>query len=245
MDTMDKGGLAFDSVLSSRTTDKRIALIVFPVVLVLAAIVAFAAVAISRMSGLQDQVKIAQRQADEAQKAADEKDRQLMAAKGDASTLSSAGQGAAVLAPTQAGSGANGVAVYHPESKALNLFVYNLQPAPEGQDYRLVVTDAQGQEQLVQTPVTPDDRGAAHLLARDLPEGLARLEVALVPKQGGGAAAAQGTGSGGAQQAGEGQQKPAERDTVMVGQLPKPGEAGVVMPKPPEQPAKAQGRARR
>ncbi|HET9598298.1 MAG TPA: hypothetical protein VFP65_22105 [Anaeromyxobacteraceae bacterium] len=241
---MDKSDLAFDSVLSSRTTDRRIALIVFPVVLVLAAIVAFAAVSISRMSGLQDQVKIAQRQAEESQKAADDKDRQLTAAKGEASALGSAGQGAAVLAPAQAGSGMNGVAIYHPESKLLNLFAYNLAPAPEGQEYRLVVTDGQGQEQLVQAPVAPDDRGAAHLLARDLPEGLSRVEVALVPKQGTGAAAAQGTGAGGAPAAAQGQQKPAERETVMVGQLPKPGEAGVVMPRPPETP-RAQGRARR
>jgi hypothetical protein len=240
---MDKSELAFDSVLSSRTTDKRIALIVFPVVIVLAAVIGFAAVAISRMSGLQDQARIAQRQVQEAQQALDERDRQLREARADASILGSAGQGAAVLAPARAGSGANGVALYHPESKALSLFVYNLAPPPEGQEYRLVVTDAEGQERLL-APVKPDDRGAAHALARDLPEGLAKVEVALVPASSGGGAAAQGTGAGGAARAPQGQAAQPERETVVVGQLPKPGEAGVVLPKAPEG-AKARARGRR
>jgi hypothetical protein len=245
---MDNSDLAFDGVLSGRSNERRTALIVFPVVVVLVAILGAAAISISRVSGLRDQVTLSQRQAEAAAKTVEERDGQLRAARGDAAVLSSPGQGAAVLAATTAGSGANGIALYHPEQNAMNLYAYNLAPAPEGKEYRLVVTEAGGQERLLGA-VTPDDRGATYALARDLPEGVSRLELALVAKGAAApapsVAAAQGTGAGASPpQAGPAAAQPAgQREAVLVGQFPKPGEAGVVMPKPEQRETSAGAKA--
>ena len=202
--------LAFEKVLSGRSAEKRTALIVFPVVVALALIIGLAAISISRMSGLSSQVQVAQQQVAEANKAVEERDRQLREAKADAAVLSTPGQGASVLrAATD--NGASGIARVHPERHAIALYAYDLKPPAEGQEYRLIVSDGAGHEGLLGT-LTPDDRGAASLLARDVPEGASRLEVALLPK-------------GGTAGAGE---APAQRQPVLIGMLPKPGESGVV-----------------
>ncbi len=206
--------LAFEKVLSGRSAEKRTALIVFPVVVGLAIVIGFAAVSISRMSGLSSQVQIAQQQVAEANKTIEERDRQLREAKADVAILSTPGQGASVLrAATD--NGASAIARVHPERHAIALYAYDLKPPADGQEYRLVVSDGEGHEALLGT-FTPDERGAASLLARDVPEGVSRLEVALLPK-----GSAAGPGAAGAQ-----------RQPVLIGMLPKPGESGVVTSAP-------------
>ncbi len=200
--------LAFEKVLSGRSAEKRTALIVFPVVVAVAIVIGLAAISISRMSGLSSQVQIAQQQVTEANKAVEERDRQLREVKADVAVLSTPGQGASVLhAGTE--SGASGLARIHPERHAIVLYAYNLNPPAEGQEYRLIVSDAEGHEALLGA-LSPDDRGAASLLARDVPEGASRVEVALVPKADAAAEA------------------PARRQPVLRGMLPKPGESGVM-----------------
>jgi hypothetical protein len=231
---MAERDLQFENVLSGGRAEKRTALIVFPVVVVLAVIVGFAAVAVSRMSSLSTEVQVAKKQADEANKAVEDRDRQVREARADVAVLASPGQGAAVLAATASDSGASGVALVHPEQHALNVYAFNLSPPPEGQEYRLIVTDGEGRETML-AALAPDDRGGAYLLARDVPEGPSKVEVALVPK-GVGAAAKPGV-QGGAAQPG----KAPERQPVLAGQLPRPGEAGVVAAAKPEA-QKAQAR---
>ena len=219
--------LAFEKVLSGRSAEKRTALIVFPVVVGLAIVIGLAAVSISRMSGLSSQVQIAQQQVAEANKAVEERDRQLREAKADVAILSTPGQGASVLrAATD--NGASGIARVHPERHAIALYAYDLKPPAEGQEYRLIVSDGAGHEGLLGT-LTPDDRGAASILARDVPEGASRLEVALLPLPTGGKA---GPGEASAQ-----------RQPVLTGMLPKPGESGVVMNAPEAPGQKVQARA--
>jgi cell division protein FtsL len=238
-----RNDIAFESVLSNRTHEKRTAMLVFPAAVALALIIGFAIVSISRMSGLQQQVALAQKQVDEANKTVEERDRQVREARADQAVLGSAGQGTAVLSATSAESGVSGVAVFHPDQRAMNVYAYNLPPAPEGQAYHLVVKTAEG-EQLLGS-LAPDDRGAAYLLARNLPEGVTQLEVALLPKRAEAPPAAQGTGSGGnpapaAEAAAPA--APAERQPLLVGTVPKPGEAGVVMAQAADRP-KAQARS--
>jgi len=216
--------LAFEKVLSGRSAEKRTALIVFPVVVALALIIGLAAVSISRMSGLSSQVQVAQQQVAEANKAIEERDRQLREAKADAAVLSTPGQGASVLrAATD--NGASGIARVHPERHAIALYAYNLAAPAEGQEYRLIVSDGENHEALLGT-LSPDDRGAASILARDVPEGVTRLEVALLPK-----GSTAGSGEAGA-----------KRQPVLIGMLPKPGEAGVVTSAPEAAGQKVQAR---
>jgi len=214
--------LAFEKVLSGRSADKRTALIVFPVVVAIAIVIGLAGISISRMSGLSSQVQIAQQQLTEANKVVEERDQQLREVKADVAVLSTPGQGASVLQPAT-GSGASGLARIHPERHAIALYAYNLNPPAEGQEYRLIVADAEGHEAMLGT-LSPDDRGAASLLARDVPEGASRVEVALVPKGDATAEAA------------------ARRQPVLRGMLPKPGEAGVVAEGPEAPGQKAQAR---
>lgn len=230
---MPERDLQFENVLSGGRAEKRTALIVFPVVVVLAVIVGFAAVAISRMSSLSTQVQVAQKQVEDANKTVEDRDRQVREARADTAVLASPGQGAAVLAATAPDSGASGIALSHPEQHAVNLYAFNLSPPPEGQEYRLIVTDAEGRETML-GGLTPDDRGGAYLLARDVPEGATKVEIALVAKGARGPA----EGAGGSAQQG---QKPAERQPVLAGQLPRPGEAGVIAATHAEAP-KAQAR---
>ncbi|HEX9291038.1 MAG TPA: hypothetical protein VF904_16075 [Anaeromyxobacteraceae bacterium] len=217
--------LQFENVLSGASAEKRTALIVFPIVVVLAILVGFAVVAISRMSGLSTQVRMANQQVDEANKVVEERDKQLRDARAEVAVLASPGQGGGVLTAVAKDSGASGVALLHPEQHALNVYAFNLSPPPEGQGYRLVVTDAEGHERVL-AAITPDDRGAAYLLARDVPEGATKVQVALVPAS----AAAQGVKP--AAQAGAEESSAPQRQSVLAGDLPRPGEAGVVMPQP-------------
>src|SRR5215212_5312697 len=162
--------LQFGRVLESGTSEKRTLLIVLPAVLILAILVGFAVVAISRMSGLTTEVRIAQKQAEDAQKAVEERDQKLREARAEVGVLGSAGQGAAVLAAAAPESGVSGLALVHPEQNALNLYAYNLPPPPDGQEYRVIVRDAAGGEKDV-AAVAPNDRGEGFVIARDVPEG--------------------------------------------------------------------------
>jgi len=237
--------LAFDKVLSSRSAEKRTVLIVIPVVVALAILVGFAAVAISRMTGLSTQVQTAQRQVEEANRAVEDRDRQLREARADVAILSTPGQGAAVLAAAVPDSGASGIARIHPERHAIALFAYNLMPPPEGQEYRLIVADPEGHEAMLGA-FAPDDRGAASLLARDVPEGASRVEVALVPKQAQqGQPAPKPASQGGDEQAKAAPPPSGPRQPVLTGTLPKPGESGVVTASAPDRKVQARSPAGR
>lgn len=223
--------LRFDSVLGGRSTEKRTALIVFPIVVLVVALVIFAGTAISRTSGLQTQLHIAQQQLQEANHVVDERDRQLRDAHGETATLATPGQGAAVLSGTAAAKGASGVVLDHPEQHALAIYAFGLEPPRDGQEYRLVVTDGAGRESLL-GGLAPDARGAAFLLARGVPEGIAKVELALVPKAAPSKATPSRTGER-AQGATAIETRvdpaPVERTPVLTGAVPRPGEAGVVL----------------
>ncbi len=220
--------LSFEGVLAGRSAEKRTALIIFPVVVVVAIAIVFGAVALSRMSSLTTQVKLANQQVEEASKAVEERDQKLREARADNAILAAVGQGGGVLAPLAPDSAATGVALVHLEQHALALYAYDLSPAPEAQQYRVIVRDGAGKEKDVGA-LAPDDRGGAYLLARDLPEGLVRVEVALLPR-GGGVAAGKAGPAG------------ATRQPVLAAALPRTGEAGIVTA-PPKGAPRAQGRA--
>ncbi len=79
--------LSFEGVLAGRSAEKRTALIIFPVVVVVAIAIVFGAVALSRMSSLTTQVKLANQQVEEASKAVEERDQKLREAHADNAIL--------------------------------------------------------------------------------------------------------------------------------------------------------------
>lgn len=225
---MSERDLAFENVLSGRSAERRTALIVFPAVVVLALLIGFAAVSISRTSALTSELQRARAQVAEATKAVDERDAQLREARADIAVLSTPGQGAALLAGVKDG-GASGVARTHPERHSLAVYAYNLMPPPEGQTYQVVVGDAAGRATMLGA-LSPDERGAASLLARGVPEGATQVEVALV--KGAAPDGPKGAASARPGDAAAPQPAPADRQPVLAGTLPRPGEAGVVAAAP-------------
>ena len=227
--------LAFENVLAGGRAGKRTALIVFPIVVVLALLLGFAAVSISRSSALVSEVQNAKNELAQANKTVEERDAQLREARADVAVLSTPGQGAAILTAVKE-NGASGIARIHPERHSLAVYVYNLTAAPEGQEYRVIVSDPERRATMLGV-LTPDERGAAALLARDAPEGASGVEVALVGKD----AAAKAAGAGQGDQGATSRLAPTERQPIMMGTLPRPGEAGVITA-PPEPGAKMQAR---
>jgi hypothetical protein len=196
--------LEFGKVLSSRSSERRVWLLVVPAVLGLAALVGFAGLAMSRTAGLRTRAELAEKQAAEASRTVEERDRLLAKARADEAILRSPGRGAAVLAPAEGGA-ASGFATWHPEQRALKLFAFGLAPPPEDREYRVEARAGEGEPVAVGT-VAPDERGGAFLVARELPEGAREVRVVLAPKDGAGAAA------------------PA---VVLSGSLPRAGESGL------------------
>lgn len=218
----------FGSVLDRRTSEKRIWWFVVPGVLVLGALIAATGISVAKVSGLETQVRLAQQQAADAQRTVEDRDKLLQKARVDEDVLRSAGQGAAVLAASDEESPASGVAIYHPERHALKVYAFGLRAPPQGQEYRLDAVKESGERTSI-AALSPDERGAAFTLAREVPEGSSRIAIRLAPRQ---------AKEGAEAKAGE-QQQPATQEvtpagkepegTVLLsGALPKPGEAGVV-----------------
>lgn len=221
----DTSNLEFGRVLEGSTSDKKIWWLIIPAVLALGALLVFAGMALSKAGGLESKVRVAEQQAQEANKAVEERDQLLKKARADEAILRSPGQGVAVMASPQANSPATGVAVVHPEQKAVKLFVFGLKHPDAGQEYRAEAITADKQRAPLGA-VIPDDRGTAFLLAKDLPEGASGIELVL----GAATAAANGGSAGdpeqskGAASAGD---EP-ETTVILTGLFPKPGTAGVV-----------------
>jgi hypothetical protein len=213
----------FGSLLAKSGPEKRVWWFVIPAILALGALIVAAGVAISRASGLESQVKLAQQQVADAQKTVEERDKLLQKARVDEELLRSAGRGAAVLGATSPDSPASGVAVYHPANHAVKLYVFGLQAPPAGQEYRVEVVA--GDERKAVGAIAPDERGSAFLLAKDVPEAATEIAVRVAPA---------GESKQGTPPATDARQEA----PLLTGTLPKTGESGVV-----EAPPRVQARA--
>jgi hypothetical protein len=239
----DSSNLEFGRVLDGKTSDRKVWFLIVPAVAGLAALIVFAGLAISNSSGLESKVRLAEQQAQEAQKAVEQRDDLLKKARADEAVLRSPGQGAAVMAAAIPGSPASGVALVHPDQTAMKLYAFGLEHPQAGQEYRVEAIGPEKQRTVVGR-IVPDDRGTAFLLAKNVPKGATGVEVVLAAVQGGGeGGAAKGaenapaadTAAGGAT---EGE---ASGTLVMAGLFPKQGTVGVVAA--PDLSDRAQGRA--
>ncbi|HET7753420.1 MAG TPA: hypothetical protein VFK85_05880 [Anaeromyxobacteraceae bacterium] len=229
--------LEFGRVLDGKTSDRKVWFLIIPVVVGLGALLVFAGLAMSKSGGLESKVKLAEQQAEEARKAVDERDALLKKARADEGVLRSAGQGAAVMAAAQPDSPASGVALVHPEHKAVKLFVFGLEHPQPGQEYRAIALGPDKQQTKLGS-IVPDDRGTAFLLAKNLPEGATGVEVVLAKVEEGNAANADAKQGDAAGASGDAQGSQADSDSstlVLAGVFPKPGTAGVVAPPDPQQ----------
>jgi hypothetical protein len=220
--------LEFGRVLEGKGSDRKVWVLIIPVVAGLAALLVFAGLAIAKADGLESRVKVAEQQAQEAQKAIEQRDELLKKARADEGLLRSPGQGVSVMAAARPGSSATGAAVVHPEQSAVKLFLFGLEGPEAGQEYRVEAVGAGG-ERAALGRVAPDSRGTAFLLAKNLPEGATRVEVVLAK-----AGAESKEDAAGADAAAEPDaQSPAapvdpDSTLVLAGDFPKPGTAGVV-----------------
>jgi len=220
MNETDGSNLEFGRVLDAKTSDRKVWFLIIPVVLGLAALIVFAGLAISKSGGLESQVRLAEQQVQEAQKAVEERDALVKKARADEALLRSPGQGVSVMAAAQPNSPATGVAVVHPDEAAVKLFVFGLSRPEPGQEYRVVARAENERTTLAR--IAPDDRGTAFVLAKNLPEGASRIEVVLAPV----------TAQPGDAPAGEDPQRGAKAGAdgtlILAGTFPEPGTAGVV-----------------
>jgi hypothetical protein len=244
MEESKSSDLEFGRVLESKGSDRKVWFIIIPAVLGLCAVLVLAGLAIAKAGELESKVALAEQQAEESQKAIEERDNLLKKARADEGVLRSPGQGAAVMAAASAESPASGVAVVYPDQSAVKVYAFGLAQPETGREYRVVAIGKDASARTTLGKIVPDSRGTAFLLARNVPEGATGVEVVLAEVQADGAApegdAAAAKGEEPAADTG-GEAQPGT--LVMAGLFPKPGTIGVVAA--PDASQRAQARAPR
>lgn len=172
--------IQFGSVLDRQTSDKKVWLLVIPVVLLVAGGIVWALGAVSRADGLAREADRARAQAADLEKSLEERDKLLVQARKDEALLTTAGQATALFFGASPQATESGIAVAVPDQRAARLVLYGLVAPPEGQEYVAVARLADGGSQPI-ARVVPSELGTAFLLAKDLPEGTSAIELAFRP----------------------------------------------------------------
>ncbi len=138
---------------------------------------------LTRVSASQDTARAlatAQGHLAEYQKALDERDKLLKAAHDEGDLLRSPGQAIGIFYRAAPDATESGVVVAAPAQHAARFYLYGLvAPATTG-EYHAVARAADGTRKLLER-ILPDDLGDGFLLARDVPDGTATVELALIP----------------------------------------------------------------
>lgn len=217
----------FGRVLEENRADRRVWLVIVPAVAGVIALGVVGIYGISQANTVKDDVAAARARADELQKAVDQRDALLVAARSDESLLRSAGQATAIFYGIDPRAVESGIAVAVPGERAAKVILYGLQSPPSGQRYTVAARGADGALSALRD-VAVDSDGAAFVLARNVPEGTTALELVLreaslgaaggAPPEGARTSAAPKAGAEGAPKAGqEGEQASA---AVEPGALP-------------------------
>ncbi len=182
-----RSGINFGRVLKTGdagVSETRTWLYVVPVLAVIVFLVVFSFTAISRSSGLKTQLTQASTALQESQKAIEERDKLLTAARADEQILKSPGQAVVVLTAGPAGGAANGVALVHPDQHAVALYLFGLSAPPPGQQYKVFAKPQNGPPKPIAAIEALDEAGRAFAIARDVPAGPLQLTVAMAPAKG-------------------------------------------------------------
>jgi hypothetical protein len=170
----------FGSVLDRETSDKKVWLLVIPVIALVAAGAVWALGAASRADALVREADRAKAQAAELQKSLDERDKLLVQARKDEAVLNSAGQATALFYGVNPQATESGVVIGLPDQHAAKVLLYGLVAPPEGQEYVAVARLRDGTAKPI-ARIVPSELGTAFLLAKDLPAGTTAVELAFRP----------------------------------------------------------------
>ncbi|HZZ85928.1 MAG TPA: hypothetical protein VFE30_15440 [Anaeromyxobacteraceae bacterium] len=173
--------LQFGRVTERATSDRKVWLFVLPIMAALVLLLVFAGLAISKTSGLETQVSQLTAANQELQKNLDERDKVITASRAEDSVLRTPGAGATLLTASGPNAASSGVAFYHPEFHAVNAYLFALAAPPSGQEYRLEVVVGKAGERKPVAKVDPDSSGSSFVFAKELPEGITGVNVALYP----------------------------------------------------------------
>ncbi len=168
----------FGAVLDKGKGDGKTWLIVVPVVLLVVAAIVWGAITVSRSGSYQAEAARAQAQISELQRSLDERDKLLVQARKDEAVLTSAGQATGMFLGVARDATESGVVIANPGERAARVVLYGLVAPPQGQEYVVAARDAQGGRKPL-GQVIPSEAGTAFVLARDLPEGTAAIELVL------------------------------------------------------------------
>jgi hypothetical protein len=166
----------FGAVLEKEGGDRKVWLIVVPVVVLLIAGIVWGALTVSRAGTYQTEVERAKGQIAELQKSIDERDKLLVQARADEAVMKSAGQATGMFFGVAKDATESGIAIADPGEKAVRVYLYGLVAPPEGQEYVLAARDAQGGKKPL-GKVIPTENGNGFLLAKGMPEGTAAIEL--------------------------------------------------------------------
>lgn len=177
---MPSDRIEFGSVLAKEGSDKKIWLIVIPLILIVAAGVVWAAATVSKADSYRTEAERSRAQVAELQKTIDERDKLLTQARADDGLLRTSGQAAALLfadpkakEPTE-----SGIVVAMPDQKAVRVILYGLVAPPQGEEYVVAARAKDGARKALGR-VMPTADGNAFLLAKDVPEGTVRVDLVL------------------------------------------------------------------
>lgn len=168
----------FGSVLDRGTGDGKVWLIVIPLVVMIIGAIVWGAMTVSRASTYQADAERAKGQVAEVQRSLDERDKLLVQARADEAILKSPGQAAGMFLGVAKDATESGLVLANPAEHTARVVLYGLVAPPEGQEYVVAARDAQGARKPL-GQVIPTEAGTGFLLARDLPEGTAAIELLL------------------------------------------------------------------
>lgn len=152
-------------------------------VVVVAGVVGAVAWGLTRVSASDDTARAlaaAQGHLQEYQAALEERDKLLKTAHDEGDLLKSPGQAMGIFYRTAPDATESGVVVAAPAQHAARFYLYGMVAPATAGEYRAVVRAADGSRKAL-ARILPDDLGDGFLLARDVPDGTAAVELALVP----------------------------------------------------------------
>lgn len=180
---MPSDRIEFGSVLGKERSDKRIWLVIIPVIAIVLGGIVWVAATVSKADTYRTDLERSQARLAELEKTIEERDELLTRARADEGLLRSPGQAVALLfadpgakeAPTE-----SGVVVALPDQKAVRVILYGLGTPPQGREYVVAARAKDGARKPLGR-VVPTADGSGFLVARDVPEGTTRVDLVLAP----------------------------------------------------------------
>lgn len=176
----DPSGVQFGRVLEKDQGDKKIWLLVLLALLGVAALVVVAVASRGRANALEHEVQTSKGRLEEMQKSLDERDKLLVQARADEGVMKSPGKATSMFYGVSPDAVESGIALAHPDAKAVKVYLYGLTQPPDGQEYAVFARTADGTPKAL-GPILPDNQGNGFLLSKEVPDGTAAIQLVFRP----------------------------------------------------------------